>query len=70
LVDTHFYIPITAGDEYYENRQAVLMAINRAVKKHGVPFAELVTVSTGLPTQWRVVPDDFVPDDFRYEGRT
>jgi hypothetical protein len=37
MVDTHFRLkPI--GDEYWENRQRVLQAIDRAVKKVGMSF--------------------------------
>lgn len=37
-VNTHFHVkPI--GDEYWENRQAVLLAIQKAVKKHDMKFA-------------------------------
>jgi small-conductance mechanosensitive channel len=37
MVDTHFHLkPI--GDEYWENRQRVLQAIDKAVKKVGVSF--------------------------------
>ena len=37
VVDCHFTIKPT-GDEYYDNRQAVLDAIYRAVKKTGAHF--------------------------------
>jgi hypothetical protein len=37
VVDCHFTIKPT-GDEYYDNRQEVLNAIFRAVKKTGVQF--------------------------------
>eukprot|EP00804_Cyclotella_cryptica_P012990 CCRYP_002324-RC/>CCRYP_002324-RC protein AED:0.11 eAED:0.11 QI:227/1/1/1/1/1/7/165/529 len=37
VVDCHFTIKPT-GDEYYDNRQAVLEAIHRAVKKTGAHF--------------------------------
>ena len=37
-VNCHFYIP-PGGDKYWENRQNVMMAINRAVNKHTVAVA-------------------------------
>jgi small-conductance mechanosensitive channel len=40
MVDTHHNIaPI--GDAYWQNRQNVLLAISRAVKKHDLEFAQL-----------------------------
>jgi small-conductance mechanosensitive channel len=45
VVDTHHNIPPT-GDQYYINRQNVLLAINRAVKDHGIEFAQLYRVVT------------------------
>jgi small-conductance mechanosensitive channel len=42
MVDTHHNIaPI--GDAYWQNRQNVLLAISRAVKKNGLEFAQLYT---------------------------
>jgi small-conductance mechanosensitive channel len=56
MVDTHHNIaPI--GNAYWENRQNVLLAIHRAVKKFDVEFAQLYSLATsaGEP-EWRVVP--------------
>jgi hypothetical protein len=41
-------------DAYWINRQRVLMAINRAVKKHNVEFAKLYRVEAGQQPVWRV----------------
>jgi small-conductance mechanosensitive channel len=38
VVDAHFHIK-PEGDAYWDNRQEVLMAIRRAVKKHDIEFA-------------------------------
>jgi small conductance mechanosensitive channel len=38
MVDAHFNIP-PVGDEYWRNRQQVLLAISRAVKKNKCTFA-------------------------------
>lgn len=38
VVDAHFHIK-PVGDAYWDNRQKVLMAIRRAVKKHDLDFA-------------------------------
>jgi small-conductance mechanosensitive channel len=38
VVDARFHID-PEGDAYWDNRQDVLMAIRRAVKKHGIEFA-------------------------------
>jgi small-conductance mechanosensitive channel len=38
VVDARFHIQ-PEGDTYWDNRQEVLMAIRRAVKKHGIEFA-------------------------------
>ena len=38
VVNCHFNIPV-ASREYAENRQAVLLAIARAVERNGVSFA-------------------------------
>lgn len=54
MVSCHFRVPLQ-GDPYWENRQAVLMAINRAVKKHSVEFAELVLLEDTMRTQWRAI---------------
>jgi len=45
MVDTHHRIaPI--GDAYWQNRQAVLMAIQRAIKKNDLELARLYTFAT------------------------
>jgi hypothetical protein len=56
MVDTHHSIaPI--GDAYWINRQKVLMAINRAVKKHNVEIAQMYSFATsGSEPSWRVIP--------------
>lgn len=55
MVDTHFRIaPI--GDAYWQNRQAVLMAIQRAIKEHDMELAKLYTFATGRETQMRALP--------------
>jgi hypothetical protein len=55
MVDTHHYTPIL-GDDYYETRQAVLLAIHRAVKQHNLQFAELVKYEApGKQPQWRAI---------------
>jgi small-conductance mechanosensitive channel len=38
IVDAHFRVKLL-GDAYYENRQNMLLAINRAVKKNNIEFA-------------------------------
>lgn len=40
VVDTHHNLA-PMGDAYWQNRQNVLLAISRAVKSHGLEFAEL-----------------------------
>lgn len=81
VVDTHHNIA-PLGDAYWFNRQNVLMAISRAVKKHNVELAQLYTFATsaGEP-EWRVVPrtsrfldrdaelfDDGSPNGSKQEG--
>ena len=39
VVDAHFRLKILS-DEYYDNRERVLMAIQRAVRQHGLYFAK------------------------------
>jgi hypothetical protein len=46
VVNSHFYIPPT-GDDYWNNRQAVMMAINRAIKKNGVATAPAIRADGG-----------------------
>jgi small-conductance mechanosensitive channel len=54
MVDTHHNIaPI--GDAYWQNRQNILLAISRAVKKHDIDFVQLYT-QAGAPAERRVVP--------------
>lgn len=66
MVDTHHYIP-PIGDAYWFNRQKTLEAINRAVKKHGLNFAQLYSfVPTGQEPVWRVVPK---PEMTKNKGR-
>lgn len=56
MVNTHHNLP-PMGDAYWLNRQAVLMAIARAVKKHNVELAQLYSFATsGSEPEWRVVP--------------
>ena len=56
VVNTHYNIA-PLGDAYWHNRQAVLMAIARAVKQQNMELAQLYTFATsaGEP-EWRVVP--------------
>lgn len=61
MVDTHFKIaPI--GDAYWQNRQAVLMAIQRAVKKHNVELAQLYTFAStmGDVPEQRALPKGYI----------
>jgi small-conductance mechanosensitive channel len=55
VVNTHHYIA-PLGDAYWINRQNVLQAIQRAVKKFGIEFAELFAIPIGREPQFRVVP--------------
>ena len=55
MIDTHHNVaPI--GDAYWINRQNVLMAISRAIKKHNVKLAQLYTMVNGAgETEWRTL---------------
>jgi small-conductance mechanosensitive channel len=55
VVNTHHNIA-PLGDAYWMNRQNVLQAIHRAVKKFGIEFAELYMVPVGRESEFRVVP--------------
>jgi small-conductance mechanosensitive channel len=63
MVDTHHSVkPI--GDEYWNARQLVLLAIARAVKLHGVQFAQLVRYEAPRQTpQWRILPEELQQDE-------
>jgi small-conductance mechanosensitive channel len=51
VVEAHFSIPSSESLEYWDNRQRVLQAINRATKIHQVDFAvKDVSSSTKQPT--------------------
>ena len=55
-VVTHHNISPVSG-EYHDNRQDLLLAINRAVKRCGMRFAQMVKVEIpGRAASWRVVP--------------
>lgn len=55
-VNTHFNLA-PLGDAYWNTRQAVLMAIARAVKKHGIQLAQMYSFATsGSEPEWRVLP--------------
>lgn len=61
MVDTHHNLaPI--GNAYWENRQQVLMAIDRGVRKSNVKLARLYSVPTADgETEWRVVEQGIPP---------
>lgn len=64
MVDTHHRIaPI--GDAYWQNRQAVLMAIQRAIKKNGVELAKLYTFATSSGN----IQMQAIPKDVKLKGR-
>jgi len=50
------------SDAFWINRQKVLMAINRAVKKHGLEFSRLYRYQpvTSAP-EWRSAPKRIAP---------
>jgi hypothetical protein len=51
------------GDAYWKNRQAVLMAIARAVKKHNIELAQKgIVVVPGREAGWRDFPKEFDDD--------
>ena len=65
VITHHMIAPI--GDAYFKNRQEVLMAIARSVKKCDMEFATLATLAYGSgEPEWRVVPPTTsvrTPDD-------
>jgi small-conductance mechanosensitive channel len=48
IVDVHFDNMKPIGDEYWNNRQTVLMAIQRAVDSHNVQFAVMESIGRAL----------------------
>lgn len=56
-VTTHHRLA-PVGDAYHVNRQNVLLAINTAVKKCNMQFAQLEPVSTGREPMWRLKPPE------------
>ena len=55
MVDTHHNIA-PLGDAYWKNRQEVLMAIHRAVKKNNLKLAEMFSIPAGKSPEYRVIP--------------
>ncbi|GKY90372.1 hypothetical protein MPSEU_000011200 [Mayamaea pseudoterrestris] len=54
VVTHHEISPL--GGEFHDNKQELLLAINRAVKKTGVQFAQMVKMEIpGRPASWKVV---------------
>lgn len=55
MVDTHHNIA-PLGDAYWKNRQEVLMAIFRAIKKNNISLAEMYSIPAGKRPEYRVLP--------------
>jgi small-conductance mechanosensitive channel len=56
MVNTHHNLA-PMGDAYWKNRQAVLMAIARAVKKHDIELAQKgIVLVPGRDAEWRALP--------------